>query len=226
MKAYSQRLWLGYAGCLQPFRGNESGHWVEERFRELAILAQGVAYSLQIRVLPLVLFASIVFALSCTSTAFVPPEEVRAERLNKTILCPICPGESIDQAGNDLAIQMRAIVREQISDGWDDDRIKQFWIDKYGPSVILEPPKEGIGLIAWLLPPVALVVSVVLLWMALKWMRKPLLEDADEHGTQPQLTQRELSYYRNKIFDALDLEDDAHISSEDSETSANAKGAS
>ena len=203
----------------------KSGFWVEERYRELALMAYHIADRFHVRFSPRILLALFVLALSCTSTAVVPPDELRAERLNKTIMCPICPGESIDQAGNDLAVQMRGIVREQISDGWGDDRIKQFWIERYGPSVILEPPKEGFGLTAWLMPPVAVVASGLLLWMSLRWMRRST-PDSEGDEAEPQLSQRELSYYRDRIFEALDLEDDTTASTDESEPTAGAKGGS
>lgn len=143
-------------------------------------------------------------ALSCTQRAEVPFEEIRAERLNKVIMCPICPGESIDQAQNDLSVQMRGIVREQVADDWTDERIKAFWVERYGPSVILEPPRQGFGLVAWLLPPVGLASAGIILYLVLRMMRRTPVSRPDPLVGGVQLTGRELSYYKRRIESILD----------------------
>ena len=99
-----------------------------------------------------------------------PELERRAHELNKTVMCPLCPGESIDQSQNPLSVQMRAVVSEKIAAGWTDDQIREFFVERYGPSVLMEPPAEGFGLAAWIVPPVAVAVAVAALLGALRWM--------------------------------------------------------
>ncbi len=64
-----------------------------------------------------VLVWALVLAVACTTQYDVPPLERRAHELNKAIMCPVCPGESIDQSQNPLAVQMRAIVFDQFREG-------------------------------------------------------------------------------------------------------------
>ena len=49
----------------------------------------------------------------------VPVMERRAQALNQSIMCPVCPGESIDQSQVALAAQMRGIVSEEAGGGMD-----------------------------------------------------------------------------------------------------------
>ena len=65
--------------------------------------------------------------------------EQRSQALNKTIMCPVCPGESIDQSQVVLAVQMRGIVAEKLAAGWSDEQVREFFVERYGPSVLLEP---------------------------------------------------------------------------------------
>ena len=88
-------------------------------------------------------------------------------------MCPICPGESIDQAQNTLALQMRGIVRDKLADGETEDQIKQFFVERYGPSVLLEPPRRGFSLTAWVVPPLAVAVGAGLFLLALRVMKRP-----------------------------------------------------
>lgn len=117
--------------------------------------------------------------------ADVPPAELRAQALNQTLMCPICPGESIDQSQNALAAQMRGIVDEKIAEGWSDDDIRGFFVERYGPAVLLEPPREGVGLAAWLLPPIAVALAAAAWVVALRRMRRAApAPDADAPAPQ------------------------------------------
>ena len=112
----------------------------------------------------------------------VPDIERRAAALDETIMCPVCPGESIAQSQNELAAQMRDIVREKLTEGWTDESIRQFFVDRYGPSVLLEPPTEGFGLAAWIVPPAAFGMAVVSLLLTLRWMRMSNERERDEQS--------------------------------------------
>lgn len=102
----------------------------------------------------------------------VPALERRAQGLNKTIMCPVCPGESIDQSQNALAAQMRAIVDEKLAAGWTDAQVRDFFVERYGPSVLLEPPTRGIALAAWIGAPVGAAIALLAFALALRHMRR------------------------------------------------------
>ena len=102
----------------------------------------------------------------------VPELERRATALNKGLMCPVCPGESIDQSQNALAVQMRAIVDEKLAEGWTERQIKDFFVERYGPSVLMEPPSEGFSVAAWIVPPLAFALALASLYLTLRWMRR------------------------------------------------------
>ena len=129
----------------------------------------------------------IVVLMACAGSTDggVPDLERRAIALNKSIMCPVCPGESIDQSQNALAVQMRAITFEMLTAGSSEQEIKSFFVERYGPSVLLEPPTRGFGLAAWIVPPFAFALAVVALLLTLKWMRmagSSASEEQDERG--------------------------------------------
>ena len=95
--------------------------------------------------------------MSCDSPDEISELDSRTNALNKSIMCPVCPGESIDQSQNELAGHMRRIVREQLEIGKTDSQIREYFVERYGPVVLLEPSTSGIGLIAWIVPPVGLL---------------------------------------------------------------------
>lgn len=150
-----------------------------------------------------------IVALACTGDARsdVPELEQQAYSLNQAIMCPVCPGESIDQSQNPLAVQMRAIVLDKLTTGWSDQQIKDFFVERYGPSVLLAPPTEGISLAAWIVPPAAIVGAVIALLLALRWMRRS--QEVARAGEGSALTAGERKEYFQRIEAALDLEEEA-----------------
>ena len=115
--------------------------------------------------------ALLISACTVMGESDVPDIERRAQGLNETIMCPVCPGESIDQSANPLAGQMRAIVYEKLNEGWTDRQIEDYFVERYGASVLLQPPAQGFSLAAWLVPPVAFVLAIASLLLTLRWMR-------------------------------------------------------
>ena len=91
----------------------------------------------------------------------LPYDEAEAQAIDGMIMCPVCPAETIDQAQVPLARQMRAMVRQKLSEGATRQEILDFFADRYGQSVIGAPPKSGVNLVAWLLPPVALAAALL-----------------------------------------------------------------
>jgi cytochrome c-type biogenesis protein CcmH len=127
--------------------------------------------SIPMTMLAVAALALLISACTVLGESDVPDIERRAQRLNETIMCPVCPGESIDQSANPLAGQMRAIVDEKLNEGWTDRQIEEFFVERYGPSVLLQPPAQGFSLAAWVVPPVAFVLAIASLLLTLRWMR-------------------------------------------------------
>ena len=134
-----------------------------------------IPYIFRTRALACTAWACVLFVLliaGCTAAqSDVPALEKRSQGLNKTIMCPICPGESIDQSQATIALQMRDIVQQKIAIGWTDDQIRDFFVERYGPSVLMEPPTEGFSLLAWIVPPVIVFTAIAAFLLAIRRMR-------------------------------------------------------
>lgn len=112
----------------------------------------------------LILFAVALVAYNCASDA--PTPEERAQSLDRLLMCPVCPAETIDQSQADLAIQMRSLVRQKLQSGESEEQILDFFVDRYGKSVLSQPPSTGFNLVVWVVPPIALVGGLALVWLA------------------------------------------------------------
>ena len=106
------------------------------------------------------------------NTNFISDEEQRVNNLNAVLMCPVCPGESIDQSQNEIAMNMRTIVKDFVEDGRSEDEIKDYFVKRYGPVILLEPAGSGISLYAWSIPPVGLGFAFIIVVIAINMMRK------------------------------------------------------
>ena len=98
--------------------------------------------------------------------------EERAQSIDRSLICPVCPSETIDQAQVELAQQMRGLVREKLAEGSTREEIQDFFVDRYGERVLAAPPKSGFSLLAWVVPPVAGAGGVLLMVFVVRAMRK------------------------------------------------------
>ncbi len=103
-----------------------------------------------------------VVALTPMVYAQSPDEELEkeAQSIDRMIMCPVCPAETIDQAQVEISFQMRAVVREMLAEGRSREEILDYFVDRYGPDILAAPPKTGANLLAWILPIVGVAAGL------------------------------------------------------------------
>ncbi len=99
----------------------------------------------------------------------LPYDEEEAQAIDRSLMCPVCPAETIDQSRVELAAQMRGLVREMLAQGASRDEILDFFVERYGPRVLAAPPKSGVNLLAWILPIVGVVAALLLAGLVILW---------------------------------------------------------
>jgi len=156
---------------------------------------------------------AILFGVICVTSCYEQTSKQsitdRAQGLNKVIMCPACPGESIDQSQNQLAVQMRQIVLDMLEQGATDVEVKQYFVERYDISVLLEPPRRGFALILWVVPPLVAIVALLTLLYTFSVMLKTRRSENGE-ATIPlfDLSQQERVKYIDKIDDLLKTDSD------------------
>lgn len=114
--------------------------------------------------------AAAIPATAYAQTPAAPYDEAQAQAIDRMLMCPVCPAESIDQAQVPLARQMRQQVREMLAAGAGQSEILAWFADRYGPAVLAAPPKTGINLLAWTLPLAGVLAALLLGGLALRAM--------------------------------------------------------
>ncbi len=156
--------------------------------------------------LPLVFGILIALAMAaCSQGEDADSLESRAHRINQTVMCPVCPGESIDQSQNPLAERMRGIVLDRLEQGWTEQQIKDHFVESYGDSVLLSPPARGFSLLIWILPPVGLAAAAAAAAFAIRSMRRG--REPAEVLTGTELSDNEYRRYAERIDRILEEPD-------------------
>lgn len=132
--------------------------------------------------------------------------EKRAQSLERNLICPICPGETLDQSFVQISQDMKRILREKLLEGQDEQQIKDFFVARYGVSVLAAPPRSGFNLVTWLVPPAGVAVGVVVLILVMRQMRRgsPAPVAAGVGGPA---SENELSDYLAEVDRDLSLDD-------------------
>ena len=97
-------------------------------------------------------------------------DEAEAQAIDRMLICPVCPAESIDQAQVPLAQQMRQQVREMLAAGAGRQEILDWFADRYGMGVLAAPPKTGVNLLAWTLPVAGVLAALAVGGLAIRAM--------------------------------------------------------
>ncbi|WP_339097930.1 cytochrome c-type biogenesis protein (plasmid) [Deinococcus sp. VB343] len=101
------------------------------------------------------------------ATALTPEQEAQVRQIGAELRCPTCTGLPITESGDALSVQMRREVREQVKAGRSQREIDEWMVSRYGRAVLLKPPKQGLNLVLWGMPFLALGAGVVHFWCTL-----------------------------------------------------------
>ncbi len=92
-----------------------------------------------------------------------PKQEAEAQKLMLTLRCLVCQGQSIGDSNAEMAGDMRALVRRQISQGSTPEQVRDWLIARYGEYVTYDPPLSAATLPLWITPIAFIVIG---LWLA------------------------------------------------------------
>ena len=87
----------------------------------------------------------------------------------------------------------RQRIAKMLADGMTDDAIVAVFVKEEGLSALAVPPAEGFNLLGWVMPFIALVAGLGMIWMYIKRFRKPV--DAVAPPLEPAVDKQ----YRERI---------------------------
>jgi cytochrome c-type biogenesis protein CcmH len=99
-----------------------------------------------------ILVATSAFAIDPDEQLADPAQEARAREISKSLRCPVCQSESIDESNAQIAQDLRVLVRERIVAGDTNEQAIAFIHARYGDYVLMKPPVKARTLLLWIGP--------------------------------------------------------------------------
>jgi cytochrome c-type biogenesis protein CcmH len=111
-------------------------------------------------------------------------QRATVEQMYNDLMCVLCH-ESLAVAQSAESYQERSYVRQFVAQGLTAKQIEDRMVGLYGTGVLAQPPKHGFGLLAYIIPPVVVVLGILLLFYTVpRWRRRAAAAraapDADE----------------------------------------------
>lgn len=87
-------------------------------------------------------------------------EEQRFQQLLMSTRCVVCQNQSLADSNSELAEDMRNKIYAMLTAGKTDQEIETYLVERYGPSILYEPPVQGSTWFLWLAPIVFLLIGI------------------------------------------------------------------
>ncbi|MFJ8579871.1 cytochrome c-type biogenesis protein CcmH [Micromonospora sp. NPDC093277] len=81
----------------------------------------------------------------------------RVREVAAGLRCPACQGESVADSRSPIAAAMREVVADQLAQGRNPTEVRRWFVQRYGPEVLTEPPAHGATVLLWAVPALTLV---------------------------------------------------------------------
>ncbi len=118
-----------------------------------------VVLTLIVAALALLLSPVVADAREAESLAEDPVLEARMMAIAEELRCLVCQNETIAASNAGLAVDLRAQIRERLTQGESPEQIRAFMVQRYGNFVLYRPPLEPSTWALWIGPFVLLLAG-------------------------------------------------------------------
>ena len=149
-------------------------------------------------------FAALLVSLFCLMPAFAqageakdiaddPVMEKRMINLAEKVRCLVCQSENVASSRSDWSNDVRQIMREKMKAGASDQEIMDILVERFGKSVLFDPPVDKETIPLWIAPFVLLLLGVAVLFYQLRKRR----ETVQDVALSPEAQQRAAALLNN-----------------------------
>ena len=103
----------------------------------------------------------------------LPEVEIQetAAQIGTRLRCPLCRNQSVTESPSRIARGMQAEIRQLLREGMTPDEVEAYFVDAYGPWILLNPPADGMGLVVYVVPPLIFLGGGLFLLLRLRAAR-------------------------------------------------------
>lgn len=123
---------------------------------------------------PLLLAAFFAISVAVVQSANAPQTlDEQVHSVASTLRCPVCLNLSVADSPSPVAQEMRNQIRRQLESGMTPDQVRAQFVASYGEWIMLSPPKRGLTLTAWVIPPLLLLIGAIIAGLTIRrWTSK------------------------------------------------------
>jgi len=151
----------------------------------------------------ILILVTLIFGVSA-QTVFAQqtiPSDNDVNAIAKEMYCPVCENIPLDVCPTQACAQWRELIRLKLSQGWNEQQIKDYFVAQYGDRVLAEPPARGLHWMVYILPPVIFLIGVYILYRVFTSMRRT--RGASAAAAADTVEIREDDPYLKKLEDEL-----------------------
>lgn len=110
---------------------------------------------------------ALLFASLLSTAALAQSPDESAKRVYGLVMSPFCPGRLLSDCPSEQATELKEQIRRDFEGGATEEAIVSELAERYGPTIRAMPTGSGMGLVAWVVPPLFFVVVLGggLIWM-------------------------------------------------------------
>lgn len=115
-------------------------------------------------------------AISFSAWGNSEANEERMLAIATELRCLVCQNESVAASRSDFAVDIRAVIRNQIKAGKSDAEIRTFLVSRYGDFILYRPPMKTTTLLLWFGPMLLLVSGFLIFAVSLRRRQRSTID--------------------------------------------------
>ena len=80
--------------------------------------------------------------------------------ISNELMCPVCQGQTVAESNSKLAISMRDVIKQKITEGKSKNEILNYFTEIYGDNILATPPEKGLNILLYFVPILFLIISI------------------------------------------------------------------
>jgi len=104
----------------------------------------------------------------------------------RQMYCPVCENTPLDVCPTQACAEWRELIRDELAQGWSEQQIKDYFVQRFGARVLATPPATGLNWLVYVVPPIAFLAGAFLLYRALQSFRKPAAQMVPDVAQPPE----------------------------------------
>lgn len=102
-----------------------------------------------------------------------PTLDDQVNRIAKNLYCPVCPNTPLDVCSTQACVQWRALIKEKLQQGENEQQIRDYFVQQYGQQVLGAPPPQGFNWLAYILPALGIILGASIAWFTVRqWLAR------------------------------------------------------